>query len=221
MRLLANLVLSLVALLLLLPAAAQAQVINACVNKKGSMRIVSDLAECNARENPLSWNQQGPQGEMGDPGEPGMDGEPGSDAEVLRVFDVNGRELGLSAGTDAGTSILWVFVPEIGAVNARRDTGALRNVTVAFEDAQCMGPAFVNGRFAGVAAVADSEVRYFVGNTGEIERFIEGPLFQQNADLECGLGEVGGIFGIPATEITAEDLGLPWPGPLYVAPAPE
>ena len=79
-----------------------------------------------------------------------------------------------------------------------------------------MGPAFVNDRFAGVAAVDNSGARYFVGNTGEIERFIEGPLFQQDAPLECIPGEVLGIFGIPATEITAEDLGLPWPGPLYV-----
>jgi hypothetical protein len=28
-------------------------------------------------------------------------------------------------------------------------------------------------------------------------------------------------LGIPATEITAEDLGLPWPGPLYIGLPPE
>ena len=41
MHVLANVVLFLTALLLMLPAAVQAQVINACVNKKGSTRIVT------------------------------------------------------------------------------------------------------------------------------------------------------------------------------------
>ena len=65
MRLLIPFVLSLVSLLLVLPAAAQDQVINACVKKRGAMRIVSDLSECKRRETPLSWNQVGAQGEPG------------------------------------------------------------------------------------------------------------------------------------------------------------
>ena len=98
MRIFANVVLYLVALLLMLPAAAQAQVINACVNKKGGMRIVSDPAECKASEAPLSWNKAGEQGEPGLDGMDGMDGMAGADglngingldARELLVFDTD------------------------------------------------------------------------------------------------------------------------------------
>ena len=75
---------------------SSAQVINACArNNNGALRIVSDPADCSSRETPISWNQQGPQG---DAGEPGTAGEPGSDAAVLFVFDVNGAELGIFLG---------------------------------------------------------------------------------------------------------------------------
>ena len=49
-----------------LAGAASAQVINACVKtKNGALRIVSDPADCTSRETPISWNQQGPQGDPG------------------------------------------------------------------------------------------------------------------------------------------------------------
>ena len=77
MRLLIPFVLSLVSLLL--PTTAKAQVINACANKQGALRIVGDLTECKTSETSLSWNVQGPQGPQG---EQGPEGPPGSDAQV-------------------------------------------------------------------------------------------------------------------------------------------
>ena len=85
---------------------ADAQVINGCVSKNGTLKIVADPSDCSSREIPISWNQQGPQGDtgdMGEPGEPGMDGEPGADAAVLRVFDATNTEIGLfTSGGDGG-----------------------------------------------------------------------------------------------------------------------
>lgn len=65
-------------------------VINACWDKKGNLRIVNALTEpCKKDETPISWNQQGPQGQVGPagpngangadgaPGAPGAQGEPG------------------------------------------------------------------------------------------------------------------------------------------------
>ena len=74
--------------------------------------------------------------------------------------------------------------------------------------------------FAGVVTFGAGP-RYFVGDAGEPVRSL---VFASNFSPENGCSESGGSFGaaiIPATEITAEDLGLPWPGPLYVAPAPQ
>ena len=48
----------------------QAQEIYGCVSKRdGKLRIVDDTSNCNLRkENPISWNIEGPQGEQGPPG---------------------------------------------------------------------------------------------------------------------------------------------------------
>ena len=49
----------LAAVLVLFAYSAAAQEIHGCANKKGSLRIVGDPAECKASENSLSWNQEG------------------------------------------------------------------------------------------------------------------------------------------------------------------
>ena len=109
MRLFANVVLSLTALFLLLPAAAQAQqVINACVKENGAMRIVSDSAECRAREAPLSWNREGPQGAPGEPGTPGESGPQGPPGS-FRVIDATGQDIGVYVGRDLDPPH-WFFV---------------------------------------------------------------------------------------------------------------
>jgi len=40
-------------------------IINTCVSKDGSLRVVIAEEQCKSKETPLSWNTQGPQGEKG------------------------------------------------------------------------------------------------------------------------------------------------------------
>ncbi|MGH9162756.1 MAG: hypothetical protein ACRD2X_22540 [Vicinamibacteraceae bacterium] len=62
--------------------------IHGCVSQgllglgKGSIRIVGDPSECRPGEDPLSWNQQGIQGEAGPQGEPGPPGPVGPSGPV-------------------------------------------------------------------------------------------------------------------------------------------
>lgn len=57
---------------------AQENVIHGCYSKKsGALRIVSGPSDCNKRENPISWNQVGPQGPEGPQGDKGDTGETG------------------------------------------------------------------------------------------------------------------------------------------------
>jgi len=52
-------------------------VINACVAKDGTLRIVSDTNQCKRAETLLSWNIMGPQGPQGEIGPQGPQGEQG------------------------------------------------------------------------------------------------------------------------------------------------
>ncbi len=62
---------------------APSPVINGCVSRgllglgAGTIRIVTNLSECRPGEDPLSWNQKGPQGPQGVPGPQGLQGPPG------------------------------------------------------------------------------------------------------------------------------------------------
>lgn len=212
-------------MVLFVSGSASAEVVNACVKPKGGLRIVDASTECRGDETPLSWNVQGPQGDTGDAGMDGADGVPGSDAEVLRVFDVNGREVGLQADSTI-TAVLHAFVFGVGEVAVVRNSGTPLMFTVVFQDAACAGQAYVRAEFSGVVRASQAPFRYFLGDIGETTRFLEPPIYTQAGDDEpfyrCKLAQngAGGAFGqIPATEVTAEDLGLPWPAPLYVAPA--
>lgn len=64
-----------------LAAGANAQTINACMNKRnGALRVVADPAQCKRSETFISWNQvvaAGPQGPAGPQGEQGLQGPPG------------------------------------------------------------------------------------------------------------------------------------------------
>ena len=64
---------------------ASAQVINGCVSKNGTLKIVADLSDCSLRETPISWNQAGPQGESG---ETGPQGELGAYHGTRRIIPV-------------------------------------------------------------------------------------------------------------------------------------
>jgi type VI protein secretion system component Hcp len=52
-------------------------VIHACYDKKGMLRIVASESNCTSNETPISWNQQGPEGDKGDKGDKGDPGEQG------------------------------------------------------------------------------------------------------------------------------------------------
>ena len=64
-------------------ASTATDVIQACQNSDGTLRVVANNAnDCKKHELAISWNVVGPKGEMGDPGHPGAPGatgEPGKD----------------------------------------------------------------------------------------------------------------------------------------------
>jgi len=75
--------------------------IHACmVPSDGTIRIVSDPAECKKNEILLSWNIMGPKGDKGDTGLPGTAGEPGpagpagaAGEDGLACWDLNGDKV--------------------------------------------------------------------------------------------------------------------------------
>ena len=60
---------------------ASAQLIHACVNHEGGLRV-SSTAGCRNNESPLSWNQSGPQGPQGSTGPQGPQGLLGAPGPV-------------------------------------------------------------------------------------------------------------------------------------------
>ena len=53
------------------------EMISACQDQKGNLRIVVDPAECTKQESALQWNKTGPVGPQGPVGAPGATGEAG------------------------------------------------------------------------------------------------------------------------------------------------
>lgn len=68
------LVLAVLTIATLIPKCSPAQVINACVDSGGNLKV---LTPCPKGYTPLSWNIQGPQGPQGPQGVPGPQGAPG------------------------------------------------------------------------------------------------------------------------------------------------
>jgi len=67
------------------PSFADDDVINACVNNRGNLRIVDAGGQCRRWEQPISWNVQGepgPAGPKGDPGEQGPQGVQGEKGDT-------------------------------------------------------------------------------------------------------------------------------------------
>jgi hypothetical protein len=72
--------------LLALPhaAGAQAQPIQACVNRKNKIqKILQPGQTCSSKQTSLSWNTQGPAGPQGPAGTPGTAGTPGDNLALL------------------------------------------------------------------------------------------------------------------------------------------
>jgi hypothetical protein len=55
------------------PAPAEAQTIQGCMNPAGQVRIIGDAESCKSQETLVTWNSAGPQGPQGPPGPPGND----------------------------------------------------------------------------------------------------------------------------------------------------
>lgn len=97
-------------------------VISGCYKKnKGTLRIISDISECDASEAGISWNISGQQGPQGEPGPMGPAGERGP-AGAIHVYDANNQYLGILVShwdvdpainnpTESLPHILMVFNP--------------------------------------------------------------------------------------------------------------
>jgi hypothetical protein len=70
-------------------------VISGCYAKSGALRVIDSEAgaKCSALQKPISWNQQGPQGQ---PGSPGRDGVSGYDVLIQSPVRVDPGELAQS-----------------------------------------------------------------------------------------------------------------------------
>ena len=110
MRTLTTAALGVVLVGLLTPRAVSAQVINGCIKANGTLKVISVPGNCGNNETPISWNVQGPKGDMGDPG---MDGEPGPAGPSLRALDGADTVLGLHASGLAGTGGTFL-IEELG-----------------------------------------------------------------------------------------------------------
>jgi len=123
---------------------ASAQVINGCVSKNGSLRIVADSVECADRETPISWNSQGPQGETGPQGEPGAPGPEGPTGSSLRLFDADGNVLGIPWYMPGTSPNGQVFVEAIGLSMLRATLdGNFLMPYIYYELDFCQGQAYV------------------------------------------------------------------------------
>jgi hypothetical protein len=105
MRIIATIVFGSVTILA--ASSVSAQVIHACAKSNdGSLRVVSNPAECKAKESPLAWNVQGPtgpQGPAGAQGPAGPQGEPGPAKDIGEIVRI---EIPATSGFDT----TW-FVP--------------------------------------------------------------------------------------------------------------
>lgn len=75
-------------------AVGDGPVITACVDKKGSVRVVDSSATCSVDETRLSWNKEGPVGPAGAPGPAGPKGDPGAASKLAGAsgeFGQSGR----------------------------------------------------------------------------------------------------------------------------------
>ena len=203
-------------------ASSQENLIHGCITKKGTLKIVSDPANCSSRETPISWNQAGAAGPEGPQG------------PTLWVYDANGTGIGLFARTDGGGNLLahlpsvrvGIWLTWIGGLPV------LGQDSMCFQLPGCQGQAYYGGTSTRSATpppyelrfrIIDGTERYFVGQP-QILGSSTLTSFQSWVDPGGDCHEVSGEAhdAMPADEISLGDLGLsfPLPTPLYVAPAP-
>jgi hypothetical protein len=119
-----------VAACLLAATTAEAQTTNACVMKNGLMKVVDDESDCGPQETPISL------------------GQPQPAVETARVFDGEGREIGIFVG--AQNPAAWrVLLTDLGVIapisphGMRPNHPAIRNPDIIFGLANCEGPRYV------------------------------------------------------------------------------
>lgn len=227
MRLFA-LVCSLVVALAFIVSSASAQVIHACAkDKSGTMRLVTDPADCNSRETLISWNQVGPQGETGPAGEPGETGPEGPSGAGLVAIDANGEIVGtvvewlgdpLSRLTTADASIYIEELRSVARVSKETGETILWAQLVDFSERNCLGQPYV--REPSELVTVNGRMRYFRAVEGAASEF---PALLSRLDNNGACINISGTEWpqIPAVEVSAEALGIfPLAVPLYVAPSP-
>lgn len=98
--------------------AADGEIIYACANARGIIRMVDDTASCLASETPLQWNVQGEQGPPGPQGPQGPEGSQGPaglapSQFVMLESILMGEEVDFKRNLPDGTPAQGVFrVPE-------------------------------------------------------------------------------------------------------------
>ena len=198
-------------------SSASAQVINGCVSKNGTLKVVSDPSDCTSRETPISWSQKG---------------------KALRVFDRDGTHLGLfvdyeSRGNPRSNSYRVFLEDSEVVVHLGIPSGDLRPRVheIWFDEPACQGIAYVTQDgdefrvppgelFTNDDEIQEGPVRYFIGERGVPIRPVTLLSLFSNT---CG-GSMTVLPVIPANEVSLSDLGLdaaPFPAPLYVGLPPE
>ncbi len=212
---------------LLLGSTSAAQVINACANPSGALRVVSNPTDCKANEASLSWNVQGPQGDMGDPGEPGVEGPLGPEATTFKLFDANGRLLGLpvSFSYSEAKSVVDLWDRNVSAfVQLDIGSGEVRlvNSTLIYVEPNCQGEPFVRVNVAGSVFVnrdPDNGVRHWIARREPVVTIHQ--VSRQQVNPPCAPSS-GIQFVVHADPISLADLEwtYPVPGPLFAVPIP-
>jgi hypothetical protein len=143
------------------------------------------------------------------------------------VFDATGTAIGSLVHNDPDHGVHVDYIVYLSAIGARAivnsDTGDLsENIqnAIFFESDDCTGTPYTPPYRAGFAASATiGAKRLFVGRT-KVPRatiFPESSLSVGDSCIDLA-PQGGGTNLIPADEIDRSQLGLPVPGPLYVAP---
>ncbi len=207
-----------------LSSGASAEVINGCIKSNGTLKVVADLSQCSSREAPISWNVQGPKGDMGDPG---MDGEPGPAGPSLRALDGAGNVLGLHASGLAGSGGTFL-IEDLGLlVPYELARGDIHPREVYFNLPECGGPAFIGAQQPPIYA------NYLLGQftLAPIPRFLvtgteiqvgEQPHVSRYASNTC-VAATGTLTKWLQAEPFAGTLPftIPVPGPIHIGLPPE
>jgi uncharacterized repeat protein (TIGR01451 family) len=85
-------------------ADAPGPVIHGCVAPNGLLRVITATQQCHKGEQPIQWNQRGPQGPPGVQGTPGPPGPPGP-AGSSNLFALTVRTAGAGQGIVHGNNI--------------------------------------------------------------------------------------------------------------------